>query len=176
MQVQLLHLEVPLMGKDLGKVLEVLMAPVLEAAQTKVNQYLVSSAGSGTMVVVPLERAANAGMCARFVLSQESLENSIRPLHMTPVPNPSLRSVFSTNFNNISSVSRESWSINNFIHVHNIVRQSNMYNFEGCKIPIPTSIRYDRIREALGNQTTPKEDRVLGLLEFGMFGMPIVDE
>ena len=49
-----------------------------------------------------------------------------------------------------------------------MVRESGKYNFEGCRIPIPTAIRYDRIKEALGDNATPKEKRVLSLLEFGM--------
>ena len=52
--------------------------------------------------------------------------------------------------------------------MHEKVRSSGMYNFQACKIPIPTVIRYDRIREALGNDISPKEERVLKLLEFGM--------
>ena len=49
-----------------------------------------------------------------------------------------------------------------------MVRESGRHNFEGCKIPIPTAIRYDRIEAALGSEATPKERRVLSLLEFGM--------
>ena len=52
--------------------------------------------------------------------------------------------------------------------VHNLIRESGKYNFEGCRIPIPTAIRHDRIRQALGSKATPKEERVLSLLEFGM--------
>ena len=43
-----------------------------------------------------------------------------------------------------------------------------MHNFQGCKIPIPTSIRYDRLSDALGGCATPKEQKFLKLLEFGM--------
>ena len=49
-----------------------------------------------------------------------------------------------------------------------MIRESGKYNFEGCKIPIPTAIRHDRIRQALGSKATPKEERILSLLEFGM--------
>ena len=52
--------------------------------------------------------------------------------------------------------------------VHNLIRESGKYNFEGCRIPIPTAIRHNRIRQALGSKATPKEERVLSLLEFGM--------
>ena len=49
------------------------------------------------------------------------------------------------------------WSSADFIRVHNEVVSSGRYNFEGSKIPIPTSIRYDRLEEALGPDITPKE-------------------
>ena len=49
-----------------------------------------------------------------------------------------------------------------------MVKNSGKYNFEGCRIPVPTAIRYDRIREALGETATPKDLRVLSLLKYGM--------
>ena len=49
-----------------------------------------------------------------------------------------------------------------------MVKESGKFNFEGCRIPIPTAIRYDRIEADLGSEATPKECRVLSLLEFGM--------
>ena len=49
-----------------------------------------------------------------------------------------------------------------------MVKESGRFNFEGCRIPIPTAIRYDRIEAALGSEATPKERRVLTLLEYGM--------
>ena len=61
-----------------------------------------------------------------------------------------------------------SWGTQDFISAHNLVVESGKYNFEGCKIPVPTAIRYDRIREALGDSATPKEQRVLCLLKYGM--------
>ena len=50
-----------------------------------------------------------------------------------------------------------SWGTQDFILAHNLVVESGKYNFEGCKIPVPTSIRYDRITEALGDSVDPKE-------------------
>ena len=32
-----------------------------------------------------------------------------------------------------------------------MVKESGRFNFEGCRIPIPTAIRYDRIEVALGS-------------------------
>ena len=60
------------------------------------------------------------------------------------------------------------WSLEDFIKAHKVVVESGRFNFEGCRIPIPTSIRYDRIEEALGSNVSPKERRVLDLLKFGM--------
>ena len=61
-----------------------------------------------------------------------------------------------------------SWATEDFVKAHMEVRRSGIYNFEGCRIPIPTSIRYDRLREALGEGISPTEDRVLELLKYGM--------
>ena len=60
------------------------------------------------------------------------------------------------------------WAEEDFIMAHELVRASGKFNFEYCKIPIPTAIRYDRIRAALGDSATSKDERVLCLLEFGM--------
>ena len=48
------------------------------------------------------------------------------------------------------------------------MKLSGRHNFEGCRIPIPTAIRYDRLKLSLGDGATPEEQRVLSLLEFGM--------
>ena len=61
-----------------------------------------------------------------------------------------------------------SWGTEDFIKVHKLVRESGKHNFEGCKIPIPTAIRHDRIRETLGGAASPKQMRMLSLLEFGL--------
>ena len=60
------------------------------------------------------------------------------------------------------------WSPSQCIEAHYKVVRSGVHNFLGCRIPIPTPIRYDRIRSALGNNISPKEQRVLELLKFGM--------
>ena len=56
----------------------------------------------------------------------------------------------------------------NFIMACNEVAGSGRPNFEVCRIPVPTSIRYDRIEEALEGSVSVKERRVLDLLKFGM--------
>ena len=61
-----------------------------------------------------------------------------------------------------------SWNTEDYIKAHHLIRASGKYNFEGCRIPVPTSIRFDRIRASLGDQVTQKDLKMLSLLEFGM--------
>lgn len=78
-------------------------------------------------------------------------------------------SVFSSKSTSVSSFSGSvRWSTHDFFEAHFAVSASGKHNYESCRIPIPTKIRYDRLREALGDKATPKECRVLTLLEFGM--------
>ena len=67
---------------------------------------------------------------------------------------------------NPSSIVR--WTAQDHIDAHNAVVRSGSHNFLGCKIPIPTPIRHDRIKEALGNDISPDELRVMELLQYGM--------
>ena len=78
-------------------------------------------------------------------------------------------SIFNSSFSSESSFSGNiRWATQDFIQAHEAVSISGKHNFESCRIPIPTKIRYDRLREALGGNTTQKEQRVFSLLEFGM--------
>ena len=76
-------------------------------------------------------------------------------------------------FSESPSLSSLSWSTEMYLKAHRLVRNSGKYNFESCKIPVPTSIRFDRMREALGDEATPKDLRFLKLI---VFGMPIFCE
>ena len=60
------------------------------------------------------------------------------------------------------------WTAQDYIDAHNAVVRSGSHNFVGCKIPIPTSIRHDRIKEALGDDISPDERKVMDLLQYGM--------
>ena len=60
------------------------------------------------------------------------------------------------------------WTTAEFLEAHKQVAQSGKRNFEGCQIPVPTLIRYDRLEAALGDSATPKEKRTLKLLKYGM--------
>ena len=61
-----------------------------------------------------------------------------------------------------------SWSTQDFINAHKAVRVSGKFNFQGCRIPVPTAIRHDRIEAALGPNISPEEQKVVSLLKFGM--------
>ena len=62
-----------------------------------------------------------------------------------------------------------SWNTEDFIKAHFAVKESGRFNFEVCKIPIPTKIRYDRMEAVLGlSSATNKEKQVLLLLKYGM--------
>ena len=62
----------------------------------------------------------------------------------------------------------KSWSTDDYIRAHKAVKESNNYNFEGCRIPIPTAIKYDWMEAALGNQVSSKEKKILSLIKYGM--------
>ena len=54
-----------------------------------------------------------------------------------------------------------SWATEDFIYAHMAIKNSGRHNFEGCKIPVPTKIRFDRIEAALEGKLSPKEHRTL---------------
>ena len=130
---------------------------------------MVQSASNGTSVHALTVTTANAGMSAKPVPSKVSWESSTNPLPMIG-QGPDKISLYS--LERVPSLSSRSgstsWLMEDYINAHRLVRQSGAYNFEGCRISVPTAIRYDRMREALGVRATAKETRVLNLLEFGM--------
>ena len=60
------------------------------------------------------------------------------------------------------------WSTEEFIRAHELVKKSGKHNFQGCRIQVPTTIRYDRLRQALAGRKSEKNELMLNLLEFGM--------
>lgn len=123
----------------------------------KVSPSMVRSAGNGTLAPVLMERAVSAGTAVRHVPNQVSWVNSTR-LRPTETQVPTQE----------DGSGSTRWATEDYIEAHKLVRQSGMHNFEHCRIPVPTGIKVDRIRAALGDKITPKESRVLELLEFGM--------
>ena len=81
-----------------------------------------------------------------------------------------VNSVFSSSSPSCLSNSGEgiSWNTDDFIRAHKAVKESKKFNFVGCKIPIPTTIKYDWLEASLGNEVSPKETRVLNLIKYGM--------
>ena len=166
----MLHIDQVTLEKDTVKVLE---DQVLVVMQGKVRACMVLFVGNITTLRVLMGVVVSAGIYVRPVLRQESSGSSTK-LHPMKglVPGQQLGSrvpstCISPNQTRVNSSSR-SWDFNDYIYVHKMIRNSGKFNFEGCRIPIPTDIRHDKIRLALGNNITPKEERVLNLLEFGM--------
>ena len=115
--------------------------------------------------------SAGNGMCVGHVRKQVSLV-SITGLPRMVAPAVAAGRQSSVFSNCISSgISRGNWGVvwdfSDYIRAHETVKASGKFNFQGCRIPIPTPIRYDRMREALGLNASPKELLVLSLLEFG---------
>ena len=128
---------------------------------------------SGITELAPMEKDVRKCMLAGHVQKLGKWVSLIRHLRMKAliqevgqiISVPSIRSIPPC----LSPVSHgKNWSPEDFINVHKEVRESGLYNFQGCRIPIPTLIRHDRIREALGVDISQKEERTLNLLEFGM--------
>ena len=128
---------------------------------------------SGIMDLAPTEIGVRKCMPAGHVQKLGKWVSLIRHLRMK-APIQEVGKIISVPSNRsippcLSSFSQgKNWSPGDFIKVHKEVRESGLYNLQGCRIPIPTLIRHDRIREALGEDISQKEERTLSLLEFGM--------
>ena len=128
------------------------------------TQHTMWYANNGTQVHAPLGTGAGESMYAGHAMRREKLEKSTSPHPVTVPPEPS-RTTSSPSTEFYGGVE---WSTEDFLTAHNSVVSSGRFNYEGCMIPIPTSIRYDRLEEALGNSITPKESKFIKLLKFGM--------
>ena len=126
-------------------------------------------ADNGTLVHAPTVRTAESGTAAPPVSTMVSPENSTRLLPICQPKVSQMSSMFSSSLVCQPDFSgKVRWATSDFLHAHREVRASGRHNFEGCKIPIPTEIRYDRMEAALGHNISPKDRRVLDLLKFGM--------
>ena len=150
------------MVRILEKALE---AKTRGTGQVKVSLFMVLSAGSGILGLVLMVIIVGAGTSVSHVPRQGSWESNISLRLMIVLGLEPGRS-FSTGEGPV--ISSCGWMAEDFLRVHRLVRESGKFNFQGCRIPVPTAIRYDRIREALGSSVTGKHERVLCLLEFGM--------
>ena len=136
----------------------------------RANLYMQCFVTSGILVHAGTGRDAESGMFVGRVQRQASLGSRTRR-HHTPAPR------VTSKVNRVPSASAschsgENWGVcwetKDFIKAHKLVLASGKFNFQGCRIPVPTLIRHDRIRAALGDKASLKELRVLELLEFGM--------
>ena len=113
-------------------------------------------------------KSANAGTYVRRAPIRESLGRSIRLLLMIAQVAFQRRRFSGCEDSSLPSlVGGKKWQVGDFLEAHDRIRRSNKHNFEFCKIPVPTAIRHDRLRLALGDRVTTKEERILSLLEFG---------
>ena len=125
------------------------------------------------MILVIMGKIAVNCMSVGYVLKQVRWESSIRPLPNPMIMlRPGLGRIMGFSSSSTSLLSAVGWGLKwstaNFIEAHIAVKESGKFNFEGCKIPIPTAIRYDRLETALGPNISPKDRRVLSLLKYGM--------
>ena len=152
--------------------IKMLAKVLIRSTLVKINLFTLLFASSGIMALVHMGIGVTAGTVAGPVQRMGRLVRHTKHPHIIMalqgqgkrkrVPNIRQSDILS------SDSWGEKWSTEDFIIAHNLVRLSGKCNFEGCRIPIPTSIRYDRLAFALGDDVTPKEQRVLSLLKFGM--------
>ena len=97
-------------------------------------------AGNGTMAPVGLGTGVGSGMFVGHAQSQANRGKNIKQLRITAPP--LTLSNQSRGFSDRQWVKQDvSWSSEDFILAHNTVRASGKFNFQGCKITIPTKIR-----------------------------------
>ena len=153
-----------------GLILGIIIILILIGVILYIMLYVIN----GTVVSAHMAVNARDGMFAGHVLQKASWENNIRLHPMTVLlqimakvisgfSSSSRLSIQQTNhqsgFDSLSSSAPSlsssghgiSWSTSDFINAHEAVKNSGKYNFEGCKIPIPTTIRYDWMEKALGS-------------------------
>ena len=129
--------------------------------------------GSGITIHAHMGTDVESYMSVGFVRNRVRWEKIIRPL---PKPMGTLRlgrgRIMGFSGSSASRLSYGGWGVRwstaDFINAHKAVRESGKFNFESCRIPIPTIIRYDRIEEALDGEISPRVRRVLDLLKYGM--------
>ena len=127
---------------------------------------------SGIMAPANLGTGAKSGTSAGRVPIQANQVRGTRLCHII-VPGQrvvQLRSRVGSieSQSGLESPGGHKWSSSDFIEAHRLVKLSGMFNFQYCRIPVPTKIRYDRLQSSLGQVLSFKEKRTLDLLQFGM--------
>ena len=125
---------------------------------------------NGIMATVHLVKIVRDGMHVLRVVTLVSLENRIGLLLILIQEQGEIKAIEEPSSERGKSVFEGDikWSTKDYLNVHELVKNSGKYNYEGCRIPIPTIIRYDRMKDALGDDISDKDRKVLQLLKFGM--------
>ena len=138
-----------------------------------VVQYTAMCVGNGTMGLAHMGLTVRDGTAVGLAMTRESQVSSTRPqLMRIPAATQDLGMI--SMFSSYCLPSPQSsngifrWSTADFIFAHNAVVRSGRHNYLACRIPIPTAIRHDRLREALGSQVSSEELKVLSLIEYGI--------
>ena len=148
------------LGKDSVTLEEEGLFPI----PTEISLCMLWCVGSGIMVRAHMGITVENGISAGLALKEVNPVNSTEP-HPTRMP-LAVISVGNSSYPSDNGVFK--WELTDFIKAHETVRASGRFNFEECRIPIPTAVRYDRIREFLGGDASPKELRVISMLRYGM--------
>ena len=126
------------------------------------------SASSGTKAPAPTATGVGGSMFVGLASSQGKQGRDINPPHMATPPEANQMISGPSDSSESRFNGDIKWSTEDFVEAHNKVVSSRKFNHESCMIPIPTSIRYDRLEQALGPNITPKEQLFIKLLKFGM--------
>ena len=146
------------------------MALILNHLQVKIKRFIIQFANSIILVHVHMGINVTVGMFVGHAQRQEKLAN-FTGLHRTTtrgLSKPSRGPSVSKNDCMPSESWEVVWTVEDFLEAHCAIRESGKFNFELCRIPVPTKIRYDRLEESLGDKATAKDLRTLSLLKFGM--------
>ena len=145
----------------------VLVVMVIPISALRILLLMPLSATSGMKAIAPMVIGVSVGTSAELAQMLGSQVRNTKP-YLTRTVGTKVSKDSNEPTLDFSFKGGGKWSTQNFIEAHRSVIRSGKHNFEGARIPIPTSIRYDRLRDLLGVGITAKETRTLELLEFGM--------
>ena len=142
--------------------------------QEGIGSYTGPSVDSTISVRARMGTSATFGTHAGLVLKQASLVKGTERLHMKALSQRtrSHRPISAGSPGRSACVSSfggfVEWNTEDFLEAHFSVKNSGEFNFKGCRIRVPTKIRYDRLRVSLGSEISEKDKLMLELLEFGI--------
>ena len=147
------------------------IAHIQELMATATDLLIVQCAGSGIMALAHLVLdAGSPTFVGRVPRMGDMVTTRLSTMEVTGTEGDQMNSVPSLGISAGATTFEGgvSWTTQDFIVACNEVTMSGKPNFEECRIPVPTPIRYDRLEDALEGSVLPKERRVLELLKFGM--------